>query len=167
MTHASAKMSFAGLNKLFVFIRRNIPGSVFTEPKVSSSKIPDDVMEEWESQNLSTTEWSTEFQAVDDTSKFLTSSEEIQAETDFLVDSSHLLLRTPGKRKMDSFAGEGYKEMMAPWKSPKYNRTPFILTAILSLSSMLALLEACRLRRYRRSSPTFLDREKHLGSQRN
>jgi hypothetical protein len=118
-------MSFAGLNKLLVFIRRNIPGSVFTEPKVSSSKIPDDVMEEWESQNLSTTEWSTEFQAVDGTSKFLTSSEEIQAETDFLVDSSHLLLRTPGKRKMDSFAGEGCEEMMAPWKSPKYNDRTF------------------------------------------
>jgi hypothetical protein len=34
-THASVKMSFAGLDKSFVFIRRNIPGSVFSEPKMS------------------------------------------------------------------------------------------------------------------------------------
>ena len=77
-THLNAKMSFAGCDESFVFIRRNIPGSVFTEPKLSRSKIPGDVMSEWESQNLSATDWSTEFQAVDGTSERLTSAEEIQ-----------------------------------------------------------------------------------------
>ena len=50
--HASSEMSFAGRSDSFVFICRNIPGSVFVEPKRLTS---------WESKTLSTTEWSREF----------------------------------------------------------------------------------------------------------
>ena len=38
-THTSVKMSFAGQDSSCVFIRRNIPGSVFSEPKLNLSKI--------------------------------------------------------------------------------------------------------------------------------
>ena len=37
-THLNVKMSFAGCDESVVFIRRNIPGSVFTKPKLSRSK---------------------------------------------------------------------------------------------------------------------------------
>lgn len=66
---------------------------MFSEPKLlSSSKIPDDVMTEWESKILSTDDWSTEFQAINRTSKLLTLAEEIQTETDLflLVESMFL-----------------------------------------------------------------------------
>jgi hypothetical protein len=76
-------MSFAGREGSFVFICRNVHGSVFTEPKLASSKIPSDVMSEWESQTLSVTDWSTEFQAIDGTSELLTSAQEIQTKSDF------------------------------------------------------------------------------------
>ena len=121
-THASNKMSFAGCTDSFVFIRRNIPGSVFSDPKLLSSKIPDDVMTEWQSKVLSTDDWTTEFQAIDGTSEPLTSAEEIQAETDFLADS--MLLRTPAKRKKDSFAGEDYGGIpLLAWKNRKFARS--------------------------------------------
>ena len=118
--HLTTKMSFAGLEESYIFIRRNIPGSVFTEPKLSSSKVPSDVMSNWESQNLSATDWSTEFQAVDGTNERLTSAEEIQTESDFLVES--LLLRTPAKRKKESFSGEEYEGPLSDWPNPKYQR---------------------------------------------
>ena len=55
--HETVKMSFAGKDVSFVFIRRNIPGSVFSEPKLLTSKIPSDAMSEWESKYLSGEEW--------------------------------------------------------------------------------------------------------------
>ena len=120
--HATSKMLFAGTSDSYVFIRRNIPGSVFVEPKLLSTKIPDDVMNDWESKTLSSTDWSTEFQAIDGTSEPLTSAEEIQTEAEFLVESS--LLRTPAKRKKESFAGEEYEGVpFPPWKNRKYERT--------------------------------------------
>jgi hypothetical protein len=51
-THASYKMSFAGSHESFVFIHRNIPGSVFSDPKLLSSTLPDDVMTDWTSKRL-------------------------------------------------------------------------------------------------------------------
>ena len=114
-------MSLAGFQESFVFIRRNIPGSVFSEPKVSSKKIPFDVMTNWESQSLSIVDWSTEFQAVDGTVEVLTSAEEIQTEAEFLVESS--LMRTPGKRKKDSFSGEEFEGPLPGWKNPRYARS--------------------------------------------
>ena len=121
-THASNKMPFAGCTDSFVFIRRNIPGSVFSDPKLLSSKIPDDAMTEWQSKVLSTDDWTTEFQAIDGTSEPLTSAEEIQTETDFPADS--MLLRTPAKRRKDSFAGEEYEGIPLPaWKNRKFARS--------------------------------------------
>ena len=123
--HETVKMSFAGKDVSFVFIRRNIPGSVFSEPKLLTSKIPaGDVMSEWESKYLSGEEWTTEFQAIDGTNQPLTSAEEIQTETDFLLESS-LLLCTPTKRKKNSFGGEEYYKGFAlpDWKNRKYQRT--------------------------------------------
>jgi hypothetical protein len=120
-THSTVKMSFAGRNESFVFIRRNVHGSAFSEPKLAASKVPADVMSEWESQNLSVTDWSTEFQAIDGTSELLTSAQEIQNESDFLVESQ--LLRTPGKRKKDSLSGEEFEGPLPSWPNPKYHRT--------------------------------------------
>lgn len=120
-SHATVKMPFAGDIDSFVFIRRNIPGSVFSQPKVSSSKISAEVMAEWESKNLMLADWITEFQAVDGTNEHLTSVEDIQIETEFLVES--LLLRPPGKRKKDSFGGEEYEGTLPSWKNPKYERS--------------------------------------------
>ena len=62
-------------------------------------------MSDWKGENLTIlADWSIgEFQAMDGTYETLTSAEEIQTETYFLLASS--LLRTPGKRKKDSFAG--------------------------------------------------------------
>ena len=121
-SHVGNKMPFAGTGDSYVFIRRNIPGTVFSDPKLLSSKIPDDVMLEWELKSLSPTDWSNEFQAVDGISEPLTSAEEIQTETDFLVES--MLLRTPAKRKKDSFAGEEYEgAALPPWKNRRYERS--------------------------------------------
>ena len=121
-THASNKMSFAGSHDSFVFIRRNIPGSVFSEPKLLSSKLPDDVMEDWTSKRLTSDDWSNEFQAIDGIIEPLTSVEEIQTESEFLVEST--LMRTPAKRKKDSFAGEEYEGNPYPaWKNRKYERS--------------------------------------------
>ena len=114
-------MSFAGSHDSFVFIRRNIPGSVFSEPKLLSSKLPDDVMVDWTSKRLTSDDWTNEFQAIDGIIEPLTSVEEIQTESDFLVESS--LMRTPAKRKKDSFAGEEYEGIPYPaWKNRKYAR---------------------------------------------
>jgi hypothetical protein len=101
---SSSKMSFAGIEESFVFIRENLSGSVLSEPNVSSSKIPIHVMSKWESQSLSITDWAKEFQAVDGTVEVLTSAEEIQTDAEFLVES--LIMRTPGKRKETSFSGD-------------------------------------------------------------
>ena len=106
-SHGLVKMPFAGVDDSFVFICRNIPGSVFSEPKLSSSKIPEDVMEEWNSIKLDLSDWATEFQAVEGTNEPLTSADEVQIETEFLAEST--LLRTPGKRKKDSFSGGEYE----------------------------------------------------------
>jgi hypothetical protein len=120
--HANVKVSFAGLDESFVFIRRNIPGSVFSEPKLASKKVPVDVMAEWESKNFSIIDWATEFQAIDGTNEVPTSAEEIQTESDFLLESS--LMRTPGKRKKDSLSGEKFEgPLPGVWKSPRYTRT--------------------------------------------
>jgi hypothetical protein len=78
-------------------------------------------MSEWESKTLTSTDWLTEFQAIDGTGEVLTSAEEIQTELDFLAESS--LLRTPGKRKKDSFAGEEFEGPLPSWKNPRYERT--------------------------------------------
>ena len=52
----------------------------------------------------------------------MTSAEEIQTEADFLVEAS--LLRTPAKRKKESFAGEEYEGIpFPPWKNRKCERT--------------------------------------------
>ena len=121
-SHAGSKVSCAGTDESFVFIRRNIPGSVFCEPKLLTSKVPDDVMSEWQSKTLTTDDWQIEFQAVDGTYEPLTSAEEIQTESEFLVESS--LMRTPGKRKKDSFAGEEFEAYALPaWKNRKYQRS--------------------------------------------
>ena len=114
-------MSFAGMHDSFVFIR-HIPGSVFNKPGLLSSKIPDDVMSDWVSKRLLTSDdWSTEFQAIDGTLEPLTSAEEIQTESEFLVESS--LMSTPAKRKKDSFVGEEYEGIPFPaWKTRKYER---------------------------------------------
>jgi hypothetical protein len=114
-------VTFAGGEESFVFIRRNIPGTVYSEPKLSTSKVPHDVMLEWESKTLTITDWSNEFQAIDGTSEVFTSAEEIQTETEFLVESS--LLRTPGKRKKDSFGGEEFEGPRPSWKNQKYDRS--------------------------------------------
>ena len=121
-SHATAKMTFAGDDDSFVFIRRNIPGSVFSQPKLSSSKKTEEVMSNWESQNMILADWITEFQAVDGINVHLTSVEDIQIESEFLVESS--LLRTPAKRKKDSFGGEEEDEAnLAHWKNPRYERS--------------------------------------------
>ena len=149
-THTSVKMLFTGLERSFVFIRRNIPGSVFSEPKLSTSKIPADIMSEWESKKLTTTDWLTEFQAIDGTSEVLASAEEIQTESDFLAESS--LLRTPGRRKKDSSAGEEFEGPLPSWMNPRYERTlpedPQALEALLdegvlegTLSTTVAKIE--------------------------
>ena len=79
-------------------------------------------MSEWESKYLSGEEWTSEFQAINGTNQPLTSAEEIQTETDFLLESS--LLRTLAKRKKDSFGGEEYEGFAFPdWKNRKYQRT--------------------------------------------
>ena len=121
-SHAGVKMLFAGSDLSFMFICRNIPGSVFSEPKLLTSKVPDDVMNERQSKILSAYDWSMEIQAIDGTSEPLTSAEEIQTETDFLVMSA--LMRTPAKRKKDSFAGEEFEAYPLPaWKNRKYVRS--------------------------------------------
>ena len=121
-THANVKLSFAGTTKSFIFIRRNIPGSVFCEPRLPVGRVPSDVMSEWQSKSLSLADWSLEFQAMDGTSEIPTSTEEIHTETDFLIESS--ILRTPSKRRKDSFSGDEYEGYMpGPWKNPKYERT--------------------------------------------
>jgi hypothetical protein len=64
--HLNVKMSFAGLDESLIIIWRKIHGLVFTsKPKLAISKIPRDVMSEWESQNVRTTDWTMEFQAID------------------------------------------------------------------------------------------------------
>ena len=114
-------MVLTGTHESFVFICQNVPGSVFSEPKIFSSKIRDDVMADWESKRLTSDDWSTEFQAIDGTIEPLTSAEEIQTETEFLAESS--LMRTPAKRKKDPFAGEDYEGIpFSAWKSRKYKR---------------------------------------------
>ena len=105
-SHAGFKVSCAGTDESFVFTRRNIPGSVFCEPKLLTSKVPDDDMTEWQPKTLTTDDWQIECQAIDGTYEPLSSAEEIQTESDFLVESS--LMRTPGKRKKDSFSGEEF-----------------------------------------------------------
>ena len=62
-----------------------------------------------------------EFQAIDGTSEVLTSAEEFQTETEFLVEST--LLRTPAKRKKDYLGGEEYEGLQPTWTKPKYDRT--------------------------------------------
>ena len=114
-------MTFAGLKESFVFIRRNAQGSVFSEPKLATTKLSDDVRAEWESKKLSATDWATEFQAIDGTNEVLTSTEDIQVESDFLVEST--LVRTLAKRKKDSFAGEEYEGSIVYWPNSKYQRT--------------------------------------------
>ena len=86
-THSSSKMTFAGLKESFAFIRCNAQGSVFSEPKLSTSKLSDDVRAEWESKELSATDWAAEFQAIDGTSEVLTPSEGIQVESLETLDS--------------------------------------------------------------------------------
>ena len=119
--HANSKVTFSGLTDSFVFIRRNIPGTVFCEPKLSTGKIPSEILSEWESKSLSFDDWLIEFQAVDGTSDPLTSVEEFHVETDFLSEST--LARTPSKRRKDSFSGEEFEGMLPGWKHPKYERS--------------------------------------------
>ena len=119
--HANFKVSFAGAPESFVFICRNIPGTVFREPKLSSDKVPAEIMSDWVAKTLSISAWTTEFQAIDGTSEILTSAEEFQTETEFLAEST--LLRTPAKRKKDSFCGEEYEGLKPSWTKPKYDRT--------------------------------------------
>ena len=120
-SHASAKMPFAGVDDSFVFIRRNIPGSVFSQPKLASSKITDEVMLDWTSKTRGLADWANEFQAIDGTDDLIGTAEEVQSEAEFLVDSS--LLRTPAKRKKESFGSESWYEGDRPsWRNPKYLR---------------------------------------------
>ena len=119
--HANSKVTFSGLTDSFVFIRRNIPGTVFCEPKLSTAKIPKEIMSDWESKTLTFDDWLIEFQAVDGTADPLTSVEEFHVETDFLSEST--LARTPSKRRKDSFSGEEYQGMLPGWKHPKYDRS--------------------------------------------
>ena len=121
-SHVNVKLSYAGTSKSFFFILRNIPGTVFCEPRLPVERVPTDVMSEWQSKTLSLADWSLEFQAMDGTSEIPTSTEEIHTETDFLIESS--ILRTPSKRRKDSFSGEDYEGYMpGPWKNPRYERT--------------------------------------------
>ena len=133
-THANVKLSYAGTARSYIFIRRNIPGTVFCEPKLPVERVPTDVMTEWQSKTLSLADWSLEFQAMDGTSEIPTSTEEIHTETDFLIESS--ILRTPSKRRKDSFSGEDYEGYMpGPWKNPRYERSipedPLLLESLI------------------------------------
>ena len=115
-------MSFAGNDESFVFVRRNIPGSVFSQPKLASDKIPDDVRLEWESKILELKDWSTEFQAINGMSEPPLTSDEIHTEeAAFLAESN--LLRTLAKRKKDSFGGKEYEGPRPVWKNARYERT--------------------------------------------
>ena len=150
-SHAGSIMLFAGTDESFVFIRRQIPGSVYSEPKLLTSKVSNDVMSDWECKSLSFSDWSTEFQAIDGTSEPLTSAEEIQNESEFLAETS--LMRTPAKRKKASFTGEEFDAYALPaWKNRKYERSlpedPVDLEALIEagvkkgvLSSTVAKIE--------------------------
>ena len=72
-------------------------------------------------QNIALAVWTTEFQAIDGTYDLPTSTEELQTETDFLVESS--LLRTPGRRKKDTLGGESYEGARPSLKNSRSDRT--------------------------------------------
>ena len=83
---------------------------------------------------LSLADWVLEFQAMDGTSEIPTSTEEIHTETDFLIESS--ILRTPSKRRKESFSDEEYEGyMLGPWKNAKYERS--IPDDLLQLESLI------------------------------
>jgi len=64
-SHLSAKLPLAGQSGVFVFICRNIPGTVFSEPYLLVERISVNVRTDWENLQLPLMEWSLKFQAVD------------------------------------------------------------------------------------------------------
>ena len=118
--HASVKVTFCGNPESFVFIRRAIPGTVFCEPRLTSSKVPSEVMSDWPNRSLTISDWVLEFQAIDGTHDTPMSVEESQIEKEFILESS--IMRTPAKRKKDSL-GDDYEGLRPTWKNQKYQRT--------------------------------------------
>jgi hypothetical protein len=77
------------------------PGStVFAEPSVSTSRIPSDVWASWERQQLTLSDWSREFCAVEIANDAMASVAEIKEESSFLEKAKDF--RTPSKRVRES-----------------------------------------------------------------
>ena len=74
-SHLVSKMSLTGSDESFIFIRRPIACTVFSEPRLPSFKIPEEVMNDWKFKMLTFDNWTTEFQAVDGTNKPLATAE--------------------------------------------------------------------------------------------
>jgi hypothetical protein len=91
------KMSWAGTDASFVYIRRQIQSMVFLKPRLSSSKVPEEVMNDWNFKNRSLEEWITEFQVIDGTNEILSTAKDVELESSFLNKAE--LLHSPAKRK--------------------------------------------------------------------
>jgi hypothetical protein len=83
-----------------IFIVRSPGSTVFAEPSVSTSRIPSDVWASLERQQLTLSEWSREFCAVEIANDAMASVAEIKEESSFLEKAKDF--RTPSKRVRES-----------------------------------------------------------------
>ena len=115
--HAISKFPLAGSAGRFVFIRRNVPETVFATPFLSVDKIPQGVRDDWSTKTLPLPIWTLKFQAVDITNDTFASEDSIDEETLFL--SKAELIKTPAKRKRDP----DDEVILGVWQGPKLERT--------------------------------------------
>ena len=116
--HASSKFPLVGTSGKFVFIRKNVPGTVFSRPSLSLDKIPPAVRADWSTKLLPLPDWTLQFRAVDNTcNDTFATEEDIKEETLFL--SKAELLKTPAKRKRDP----DDDVILGVWQGPKLERT--------------------------------------------
>ena len=115
--HAVSKFPLAGTTGRYVFIRRNVPATVFAKPCLFVDRIPLGVRVDWSSKSLPLSEWTLQFQAVDNTNDALATEDNIKEETLFL--SKAELLKTPAKRKRDL----DDEVILSMWQGPKLERT--------------------------------------------
>ena len=121
-SHLDEKMSWAGTDGSFVFIRRQITNTVFSEPRLPTSKVPVEVMNDWTSKNRTLEEWTTEFEAIGGTNEILSTAVDVEIESSFLNKAE--LFRSPAKRKRDPlFEGDDEETFKLNWKGSKYLRT--------------------------------------------
>jgi hypothetical protein len=116
-SHAHSKFSLAGTAGTYVFIRRNVPGTVFACPSLSLDRIPQATRDDWAKKSLPLSDWTLKFQAVDNTNDAFATEDTIREETLFL--SKAELLKTPAKRKRDP----DDEVILEVWQGPKLERT--------------------------------------------